>query len=147
MHRHHSSTADDNFRATDLFAGLSGRELRLVSRCTTEITVPAGRVLWNRGAPARDMVVLESGEAAVTAGDGRVAIMRSGSHLGAEALVPGRRRPHTLIALTEVTVLVMSRSELRQLASEIPMVRARLLAASETEHRVAVAESRPAVLV
>jgi CRP-like cAMP-binding protein len=94
-----------------LLAASSGRELSAIARNSTLIDLPSGHVFTRQGAPCEEVVVLVSGSVAVVR-DGRPdEFMGAGEWWGDADLLAGTRSSSTVIALTDVECLVMSRNE------------------------------------
>jgi CRP-like cAMP-binding protein len=108
------STYADFFRRVSIFRELPERPLAdLASRVTVKHRV-AGAVLVTQGEPADAFYVLHSGRARVALfGDnGRevtLSSLRSGDYFGEVSLFDGRPRSANVVALTDVTVLVLDR--------------------------------------
>jgi len=103
----------DDLAQTALFAGCTRRELRAVASCCTAVHVPAGRVLTRQGEPGYECFVVVAGQAVVERNGGIVAHVAEGSILGEIALLRGTTRTATVTALTDMQLLVFSRSELQ----------------------------------
>jgi len=121
-------TNDTELQAVPLFAGLSRRQLELVSRLTTPLELPAGHVLAQEGDSGAEFFVVIEGAVEVVQNRTLVATRGPGSPLGEIALLGERRRTATLIAQTPVTARVASRREFTGLLAEVPDVAQRLQA-------------------
>jgi CRP/FNR family transcriptional regulator, cyclic AMP receptor protein len=110
-----------------LLSGCTGRELRRIDRLATSVTVDAGRMLFRRGEIGRQCFVILEGEAAVHTVDGPVFVGR-GAVLGELALLaPNGRNTATVTSVTQMEVLVFTRTEFRQLMASLPTVAHRIL--------------------
>jgi CRP-like cAMP-binding protein len=106
-----------------LLAASSGRELSAIARNSTLIDLPSGHVFARQGAPCEEVVVLVSGSVAVVR-DGRPdEFMGAGEWWGDADLLAGTRSSSTVIALTDVECLVMSRNEFLALFDDAPAMR------------------------
>ena len=115
--------------AVELFAGLSREELQRLSRVTDEVVVPAGTTLIHEGAFAHEFLLIEAGSADVRR-DGRLlAELGPGEFAGEIGAMQDARRNATVTASSELTAIVMTARDLRDLAREMPSVGARLDAA------------------
>jgi CRP/FNR family transcriptional regulator, cyclic AMP receptor protein len=120
---------ESKLSAVELFAGLSREELRRLSRITDEVIVPAGTTLIHEGAFAHEFLLIEAGTAEVRR-DGRVlAELGPGEFAGEIGAMQDARRNATVTASSELTAIVMTARDLRDLARELPSVAARLDAA------------------
>ena len=117
---------DDEFAAIPLFRGLSSKQLKRWSQLSTEVEVPAGRVLALQGATGAEFLILLEGEVEVVRSGERVATCGPGSALGEIALLGSRPRTATLIAMTPLRARVANRREFNSLLSAMPEVAARL---------------------
>jgi CRP-like cAMP-binding protein len=112
-----------------LFRGCSKKELQALARITTEVAVPEGRVLCREGDYGQECFIIISGEAGVTIGADDVATIGPGGVVGEMALLDGGPRVATVTALTEMDLLVLSRSEFDRLLDDFPKVSRRMLEA------------------
>ncbi len=95
-----------------LFARCSRPELARIRSLLTAITVPAGEVLIERGAPPREFAVIADGEVAVTAVDGtELAVLGPGDIVGELGLLRDMPTGATVTTLTPVVVYVGTRRE------------------------------------
>jgi CRP-like cAMP-binding protein len=128
-----------------LFADCTNRELRRVDALSTIVTRGAGQVLCRQGEIGRECFVLLDGEVDVDT-SGRHYTVATGALLGEIALlITNGRRSATVIARTEVTLLVFSRTEFSELMQGLPMVAHKIL--NEATRRLlenAEARSAPA---
>jgi CRP-like cAMP-binding protein len=130
-----------------LFAASSGRELSTIARNSTLIERPSGHVLVRQGARCDEFVALVSGSVAVVR-DGRPdEFMGGGEWWGDADLLAGARSSSTVIALTDVECLVMSRNEFLGLFDAAPSMRRRVVRSLANAARVADRVRRPTVLV
>ena len=110
-----------------LFAGCSARELRRIDRLGTTVTIDARRALCRRGEIGRQCFVILDGAVEVVTGEGHHVADR-GAVIGELALlVPNGRSTATVTAISDVTALVFTRTEFRQLMGSIPTVAHRIL--------------------
>lgn len=95
-------------RSVPIFDGLQDRDLELIDRLVDTIEVPAGEALTRQGAYGdRQTFVIVSGEASVEI-DGRpVARLGSGSIFGEMAMLDGRPRSATVVAVTPMRLLLI----------------------------------------
>ena len=102
----------------------------MVDRLVTTIDVSAGRELIRQGEPGGEFMVVLDGEAEVRR-DGRVIAVRgSGSFFGETALLLDRPRNASVVAKTDMTIEVISRSDFRRLLEEYPDLHRPLLKAT-----------------
>jgi CRP/FNR family transcriptional regulator, cyclic AMP receptor protein len=109
-------------RDIELFAHCTARELRLIDSLTTTVGIEAGRVLCRAGDIGRECFVLLDGRADVGVNDRHQTVGR-GALVGEIALLtPRGRRTATATAVTDLTVLVFSRTEFGRVMTGIPIV-------------------------
>jgi CRP-like cAMP-binding protein len=115
----------------ELFAACSPRERRTLSRLCTTVDVRAGRVLCRQGQLGEECFVVVDGRADVFIDDARVASIGAGEAFGELALFSrNAARAATVVAATDMQLLVLNRREFKALAEGWPSVRERLLRAA-----------------
>jgi len=120
------SPVNEHLAQVPLFEGLSSRELQLVARLSTEVRVPAGRVLAQQGDTGAEFFVVIDGDVDVVRQGEVIATRGAGSHLGEIALLGARPRTATLVATTPVQTRVASQREFADLINAVPALRVRL---------------------
>ena len=124
-----------------LFADCTPRELRRIDSLATVVTIGAGRVLCRRGDIGRECFVLLDGHVDVDTNYRRYTVGR-GALLGEIALlIPNGRRTATVTALSDITVLVFTRTEFTQLMTGLPTVAHKVLH-DATRRLIANSEAR-----
>ena len=103
-----------------LFAGLSSDELARVARSFEEKQVSAGTRLTLEGASGYSFFVIESGRVEVERGGEVLEMLGPGDFFGEAAILTGKRRNATVMANSDVTVLVLFGTEFRVLERELP---------------------------
>jgi CRP-like cAMP-binding protein len=101
----------EQLRRTSLFCDCSEDELRLAASLMTELTVTAGCVVVNQGVPGYECFILLSGQAVVEHDGVIVGHAVAGSIVGELALMGEISHSATVTAVTDLDVLVMSRTE------------------------------------
>jgi CRP/FNR family cyclic AMP-dependent transcriptional regulator len=112
-----------------LFAGLNRRELAGIASLTTEIEVPAGRVLIRQGDPGREAFVIEKGTARASMRGRKSRKMGPGECFGELALLHSAPRSATVTAETDMHLLVLSSREFSTVLNDFPAVARKVLAA------------------
>ncbi len=105
-----------------LFSRCTKKELTLLSRLTTTITIPAGRVVARQGQLGREFIVIVNGKATVTIDAQTVATLGPGDFFGELALLDGGPRTATVTADTDLVAEVMSHQEFASLLMGAPNV-------------------------
>jgi len=112
-----------------LFSACNKRELARIAALTTEIEVPAGRVLMREGDPGRECFVIEEGSAKATIRGRKAATMGPGECFGEMALLDAAPRSATVTTESEMRLLVLTSREFSTLLEDLPSVARKVLAA------------------
>ena len=94
-------------RAVPALRGADPRRLAELAAHTDRLRLPPGRTLVRAGETARELVVVVAGEAAAHH-DGTTTVLRTGAQIGGAELVRRERHPATVVAATEVEVVVVN---------------------------------------
>src|SRR5262245_66616860 len=108
--------------AVPLFKDCTKKELELILRVSTPITVNAGETLIKEGEFAQQMMILMEGSAIVRRNGRKVATLEPGAILGELALLTNRRRNATVVAATDVNVLVIDPRGFSSVLADVPSV-------------------------
>ena len=130
----------ERLRSIEVLSHLPKRTLRQVCGMTTLLQLPAGKVLWEQGDPAREAYLLLDGEIELTWSGTPFETVRSGAVVGGLGVDTGAPRVATGTTLTPVEVLVLNRAEYRRLLNLCPEVAGRVAA----RHRARLAVLRTA---
>lgn len=112
-----------------LFAACSTKELLLAASLVDEAIVPAGSVLTRQGTPGTQCFVIVQGEATATLDGIWLARLGPGDVVGEMALLDDQPRSATVVADSELRLLVLTRDGLERLLVQIPVVTRCLLRA------------------
>lgn len=116
------STTDELLAGIPLFAGLSKKDLREISKLTTRLNLKQGRELTQQGGRGSEFIIVLEGSVEVVI-DGNVeATCGAGDFFGEIALLEDRPRTATVIAKTDVVVDVISRAEFKTLRDAHPQI-------------------------
>lgn len=118
-----------------MFSALNKRELQTVGRASEEITVAAGKVLCEEGKPGHEFYLILSGTAAVKRGKRKVATLGAGKCFGEISLLDRGPRNATVVAETDLDVLVLGQREFSGVLDEVPGVAHKLLSYMATRLR------------
>jgi CRP-like cAMP-binding protein len=110
----------DQLSKVRLFSSMSKRDLQRIAKASDEIDVPAGKVLVEQGTRGREAFVVIRGTATVRRNGRKVASLGPGDHFGELALLDGGSRTATIVADTEMTVLVIGQREFTGVLDEVP---------------------------
>jgi CRP-like cAMP-binding protein len=97
---------------TPAFSHCTRRELSAICPYATEINIKAGRVLTREGEVGMELFVVLAGRARVERSGVTLAVANAGSIVGEIALLRNTPRTATVTAITDMTVVVISRAEL-----------------------------------
>ena len=134
----------DYLRDVTLFTDCSNDELGKIASLTTEITVSAGRVLMEQGDIGLEFFVIIEGEAAVIQNGWQVATRGPGSFVGEHALINHGFRTATVVAETDMRLLVQSRREFSSLDHAAPSVVRTIVAEAGRRHLQSILSNRGA---
>jgi CRP-like cAMP-binding protein len=110
-----------------LFAGCTKKELQVVARASDELAVGAGRTLCEQGAVGREAFVIVDGTADVRRNNKKVATLGAGACVGELSLLDHGPRTATVVAATDLTVLVIGAREFAAIVDEVPPIAHKLL--------------------
>ena len=109
---------DERLRNIPIFAELSKRELRAVSRLMTQIEVKEGRALTREGEVGREFMIILDGNAVVRRKGRKIAELGPGDFLGELAVLSGAPRTADVTATTDMTLEMLNRREFMSLLDE-----------------------------
>jgi CRP-like cAMP-binding protein len=109
----------ERLQAVPLFASCDERELQAISKLVDEATVPAGRVLIEEDSTdCREAFIILEGSVSVNVRGVQVAVVGPGGFTGEMAVIDHERRSATVIALTDLRVLVVDARSLHALVEK-----------------------------
>lgn len=120
---------ESKLRSVAVFAGLSRKQLELLSTLTDEIVLPAGTRLIDEGAFSHEFLLITAGSAEVRRQGTLIAKLGAGDFAGEIGVMGDARRNASVIATSELTAIVMTARDLRRIAQEMPSVGAQIDAA------------------
>ena len=132
----------ERLREVPLFSALSKRELARVDQASDELDVTAGRELVIQGRTGHEFFLILSGQAKVRRDDREVATLGPGQYFGELALFDRGPRTATVVADTDMKVVLLGQREFAGLLDTVPGMAAKLLAA--VAKRLREAEGEPA---
>ena len=110
-----------------LFSGFNEDELRRVAELSRIVESPAGTVITHIGEPGDSFFVIIDGTVAVRTPVGAGSQLRPGDFFGEMSLVDGEPRSATIVATTDVRLLVVDRFHFWRLLDETPDLTRRIL--------------------
>jgi len=121
----------ERLRNIPLFEGLSDQQYERLERWTDEIDVPMEKRLVNQGAYPHEFMVIEKGTAEVTHDGVHLADLGPGDFFGEMALLLNVPRTATVVATSDITLVVMHERDFRAMEEEVPAVAQRVNAIME----------------
>ena len=112
-----------------LFAGLSRKERKALAPRADEVELEKGRQVVREGEFPYEFFAIEEGTAEVRRGEQFLAELGPGDFFGEMGLVGDTRRNATVVATSQLTVVVMTGQAFRQTARELPEVARKIRAA------------------
>jgi CRP-like cAMP-binding protein len=103
-----------------LFSNCTKNQLQEIGKLADELILPVGKVLACQGEVGFEMFIMIDGAAVVTRDGQHVATVTAGDVVGELAVLSGHPRNATVVAETEVRVLVLTQRGLNQLLDDIP---------------------------
>jgi CRP-like cAMP-binding protein len=131
----------DHLAQVPLFSACSKKDLGLVARRVDEVRVPAGKILVSEGETGHEFFVIVDGRARVTRQGKRVATLGPGQAFGELALLDKHPRNATVIAETDMDLVVLGQREFAGIIDEVPGFARKLLAGMASRLREADAKS------
>jgi CRP-like cAMP-binding protein len=125
-----------------LFDACSRRELEMVARSCTTVGMQAGTVLVREGQTNCEFVLIVSGSVAVSRQGFPEFVLGSDEWFGDIELLSAGTSSATVVALTDVECIVMSRPEFARLFDAVPSFQKRLVRSLASIARDSVALSK-----
>ena len=108
-------------RSVDIFSGVAGEDLAPLAMVADEARFGQGETVVRPGTPGDDLYVIVDGEIGVIAPTGEQIAQRGpGSVIGEMAVLSGRPRSATCVALGEVVALRILREDVLEMLAERP---------------------------
>jgi CRP/FNR family transcriptional regulator, cyclic AMP receptor protein len=131
----------EHLAAVPLFSKCSNAQLKEIGRVADELTVKAGTVLTHQGDVGRELFVIVNGTASVSRDGQPIATISKGGFVGELAVIAHVPRNATVVAETDLDVLVLMPNGLSQLLDDVPGLAKHLL--YETVARLAPTVTDP----
>lgn len=117
----------ENLAGIPLFAGLSKRDLQRIARASNEIEREAGTVLVDQGDLGREAFFIIEGTAIVRRNGRKVGTLGPGAAVGELALLDRGPRTASVVAETDMTLLVLSAREFSGVIEQVPSLAHKIL--------------------
>jgi CRP-like cAMP-binding protein len=108
------------FQKVPLFAACSKKDLQLVAAQTERVRVPAGRVLVEQGDTGKEFFAIVAGSARVSRNGRKVATLGPGDAFGELALLDKGPRNATVVADSDMELLVLGQREFAKIVDATP---------------------------
>jgi CRP/FNR family cyclic AMP-dependent transcriptional regulator len=119
----------DHLAQVPLFSTCSRKDLQKLGKASDEIAVKEGKVLVEEGKPGHEFFLIEDGTAEVRRKNRKVATLGRGQFFGELSLLDRGPRSATVIADTDMTLVVLGQREFLGVIDEVPAMAHKLLAA------------------
>ena len=110
-----------------LFSGFTEDDLRRIAQLSRISEVPAGTTVTQIGEPGDSFFILIDGTVAVRTPIGLGSELRPGDFFGEMSLLDGEPRSATIVATTDLRLLIVDRSDFWRLLEETPDLFRRML--------------------
>jgi CRP-like cAMP-binding protein len=117
----------DHLRNVPIFARCTKKQLDHVASIVTELRLPKGTEVMAEGSMAHEFIVIQTGTATVKRGGRKIASLGAGDVVGELALILHRPRNATVMAETDLSVLVVDARSFERLLNEVPGLARQLL--------------------
>lgn len=105
---------------TGIFDGVAPHDVARIKAAATPVSVPAGwSPIWE-GTPADKAYIIESGEVSVRRHGHEIATLGPGDIVGETSIINHTLRTATIVSLSELKLLHLSREKLEQLSAQLP---------------------------
>ena len=123
-----------------LFSALNRKELTLVGKSADPAAVRSGTTVVSEGTPGHEFYLILEGTAVVRRNGRKVATLGPGNYFGELALLDNGVRSATVVAETDLSVLIIGQRQFFGVLEEVPAVSLKLLA--NMAHRLREADTR-----
>jgi CRP/FNR family transcriptional regulator, cyclic AMP receptor protein len=113
----------------EFFVGLSKRELEQLAQWTDRVSVSQGHELAREGEFAHEFFLIEDGIADVVQDGDKIATLGPGDFFGEIGLLETERRTASVVAASDMQLIVMFQREFKQMEREMPNVAERIRSA------------------
>jgi CRP/FNR family transcriptional regulator, cyclic AMP receptor protein len=132
----------EHLQEVPLFAACSRKDLQTVAKRAEDVRVPAGKALISEGETGHEFFVIIEGQASVRRQGRKIASIGPGDAFGELALLEKSPRNATIVADTDMELVVLGQREFAGLIDEVPGFARKLLAGMA--HRLREADARSA---
>jgi len=120
MSLHRRSQKIDLLKKVPLFSTLSKRHLNEIGKHADQVSIKAGNVLAQQGRTGREFVFIVEGKAQVKKDGKVIRHLSSGEFFGEISLIDGEPQTATVIAETDMTILLVNSKSFDHLLNTVP---------------------------
>jgi CRP-like cAMP-binding protein len=124
-----SSQKIELLKKVPMFSNLSQRHLREISKHADQLSAKTGNVLAEKGKIGWEFIFIVEGKARVEKNGKVIRQLSGGDFLGEVSLIDGEPRTATVIAETDMTLLVVNKTAFDHLLDKIPGLQRKILIA------------------
>ena len=124
---HRRSQKIDLLKKVPLFSNLSKRHLNEIGKHADQVSIKAGKVLAQQGRTGREFVFIVEGKAQVKKDGKVIRNLSSGDFFGEISLIDGEPQTATVIAETDMTILLVHSSSFDHLLDTIPGLQKKIM--------------------
>jgi CRP-like cAMP-binding protein len=117
----------DLIKKVPLFSELSNRQLNEISKHADQVMPKAGAPLAQQGKTGQDFIIIVNGKAKVVKNRRVIRHLSRGDYFGEISLIDGGPRTATVIAETDMTILVVHRRSFGHLLETIPGLQKKIM--------------------
>ena len=117
----------DELSKVRLFAACNRKELGIIARASDEVSVSAGRELVHEGTTGHEFFFILEGQAAVKRAGRKIATLEAGQYFGELALLDRGVRSASVVAETDMVLLVLGQREFSAVLDDVPGLAHKLL--------------------
>jgi CRP-like cAMP-binding protein len=117
----------DHLADVPLFSAASRKDLQRIARASDEISVKAGRVLVEQGRLGHEFFLILDGKANVRRNNRKIAELGPGQYFGELSLLDKGARDATVVAETDMKLLVLGQREFLGVLDDVPSLSYKLL--------------------
>lgn len=124
---HRRSQKIDLLKKVSLFSNLSKRHLNEIGKHADQVSIKAGKVLAQQGRTGREFVFIVEGKAHVKKDGKVIRHLSSGDFFGEISLIDGEPQTATVIAETDMTILLVHSSSFDHLLNTVPGLQKKIM--------------------
>ena len=124
---HRRSQKIDLLKKVPLFSTLSKRHLNEIGKHADQVSIKASNVLAQQGRTGREFVFIVEGKAQVKKDGKVIRHLSSGEFFGEISLIDGEPQTATVIAETDMTILLVHSSSFDHLLDTIPGLQKKIM--------------------